>query len=272
LDPHVHGLALLAINHIKDLCAIAIRGTTTIWDWKNNLDIIPACLDSSKSRESCDGPIVHKGFLLRQENLLNNDKEVNEFDLRSSRTVLKQFYDRCSNYTIVVTGHSLGAAAAMIQYLSLQYGINGQPMWPKDKLQLVTFGQPRLFRPENVRMPYESFCPNPWITNIKRVRRYVRTSERFSKRTADLVTTLPPSWSFCSGGFELNDLDRYNTYYHESYEFPWTRDSFRRPTTPGTEFYLLPYPWNVKSLHSMDGYKDLMDNHEIKTIHMRLKA
>ena len=62
----------------------------------------------------CDGPLVHEGFLLRQEYLFNTDKEVNKFDQRSSREVLEEFYARCSDYTIVLSGHSLGAAAAMI--------------------------------------------------------------------------------------------------------------------------------------------------------------
>jgi pimeloyl-ACP methyl ester carboxylesterase len=104
----------------QSLIYIAFRGSETIQNWVDNLDVLttgyPAC-------DSCE---VHKGF---------NDVERAAFPqvLAAVQSLRAQF----PSYGIVVTGHSLGAAIATLTALDLmQNGFSD--------VSTIHFGSPRV--------------------------------------------------------------------------------------------------------------------------------
>jgi predicted lipase len=71
---------------------VVFRGSTSISDWVNNIDVI--LTDYNR----CSGCEVHKGFYKAQQSVISY--------VISSVQALKAKYP---SYSVVVTGHSLGA-------------------------------------------------------------------------------------------------------------------------------------------------------------------
>jgi pimeloyl-ACP methyl ester carboxylesterase len=99
---------------------VVFRGSTSIADWVNNLDAVltdyPRC---SKCK-------VHKGFYKAQQSVISY--------ITSSVQALRQKYP---SYTVIVTGHSLGAAVATLTAIDLQESGMGA-------VRLFNFGSPRV--------------------------------------------------------------------------------------------------------------------------------
>jgi hypothetical protein len=99
---------------------VVYRGSTAIGDWINNLDAI--LTDYPK----CSGCSVHKGFYKAEQGII--DKMITE---------VKSLKAKFPSYTVVVTGHSLGAAVATLTTLDfLDAGIS--------PVRMFHYGSPRV--------------------------------------------------------------------------------------------------------------------------------
>jgi hypothetical protein len=99
---------------------LSFRGSTSIKDWVNNLDAILT------SYEKCDGCRVHKGFYDAQKSVS-----------ASIVTAIQNLKKKYPSYTVVVTGHSLGAAMATLTTVDLMdSGVS--------PIRMFTFGSPRV--------------------------------------------------------------------------------------------------------------------------------
>lgn len=99
---------------------VVYRGSTSIADWANNLDWMSIRYDK------CSDCQVHKGFYLAEQSVIK--------DVISHVQALKAKYP---SYTVVVTGHSLGAALATLTAMDF-LSSNISP------LRLFNFGSPRV--------------------------------------------------------------------------------------------------------------------------------
>lgn len=99
---------------------VVYRGSTSIADWANNLDWMSIPYDK------CTNCQVHKGFYLAEQSVINT--------VISHVQALKAKYP---SYTVVVTGHSLGAALATLTTMDF-LSSNISP------LRLFNFGSPRV--------------------------------------------------------------------------------------------------------------------------------
>jgi predicted lipase len=99
---------------------VTFRGSTSISDWANNLDLILT------SYPKCDDCKVHKGFYVAQQSVIS-------YVLHSVEALRQKF----PSYTVVVTGHSLGAAMATLTTIDLiDAGIS--------PIRMFHFGSPRV--------------------------------------------------------------------------------------------------------------------------------
>ena len=99
---------------------VVYRGSTSIADWANNLDAILT------SYPKCSGCEVHKGFYNAEQGVINYITDY-------VQTLRAKFPD----YTVVVTGHSLGAAMATLTTLDfMDKGIS--------PIRMFNFGSPRV--------------------------------------------------------------------------------------------------------------------------------
>eukprot|EP01039_Chlorochromonas_danica_P005439 gene5439-5987_t len=101
---------------------IAFRGTTSLIDWLNDFDTILV------PYPPCQGCEVHQGFYLAEQ-------DVFPIVLCQVRSLLREH----SDYDVMVTGHSLGAALATLTALDLI-----QSKLPNTLVRLMTFGSPRV--------------------------------------------------------------------------------------------------------------------------------
>jgi triacylglycerol lipase len=125
----------VAVDETNELIVISFRGSRTISNWISNLDF--ALTDAS---DLCDGCEAHSGFLRSWETVSD--------DITSQIDSALQTY---SGYTLVMTGHSLGAALAALGGTALRnagYTLDLVSRFPthdtySDTLQ-YTYGQPRV--------------------------------------------------------------------------------------------------------------------------------
>ena len=99
---------------------VVYRGSTSIKDWLNNLDAL------TTSYDKCSDCKVHKGFYSAHQSVIG--------EVISKVKALKAKYP---SYTVVVTGHSLGAAMATLTTLDfIDASIS--------PLRMFHFGSPRV--------------------------------------------------------------------------------------------------------------------------------
>lgn len=120
---------------------VVYRGSTSIADWANNLDVI---LTSYPKCSKCE---VHKGFYKAEQSVIND--VING---------VKQLKAQFPSYSILVTGHSLGAAMATLTSLDLYSA--GIPV------RMINFGSPRVGNDQ-----FAAYCSNT-ITSRSRNTHY----------------------------------------------------------------------------------------------------
>ena len=99
---------------------VVFRGSTSIEDWANNLDAILT------TYPKCSGCEVHKGFYAAQQSVIST--------ITNEVQTLRAKYP---SYTVVVAGHSLGAAMATLTTLDfMDSGIA--------PIRMFHFGSPRV--------------------------------------------------------------------------------------------------------------------------------
>lgn len=110
----------IGYNPNQKAIVVAYRGTSDVANWLSDLNLVKT------SYPYCDGCEVHKGFYDAEQgvitNVLNQVKE------------LKSAYP---SYTILVTGHSLGAALATLTAVDILMTIS-------QDVRLFNFGSPRV--------------------------------------------------------------------------------------------------------------------------------
>lgn len=99
---------------------VSFRGSESIQNWLDNLDV------KTTTYPLCNGCEVHEGFYKAQQSCFK--------DVLAEVKSLKQKYP---SYSVIVTGHSLGAALATLTAMDLQNnGISG--------IRMFNFGSPRV--------------------------------------------------------------------------------------------------------------------------------
>ncbi|SCU94199.1 LANO_0E06018g1_1 [Lachancea nothofagi CBS 11611] len=114
------GTGYLAVDHEKQVVMLSFRGSTTNQDWLSDFAIYPTPYEPASKEyyddwvtsgrvSECEGCLIHRGF--------------NVF----LKTLSSQFFDRIESifdsfpaYSLVVTGHSLGAAVASLAGIELR--------------------------------------------------------------------------------------------------------------------------------------------------------
>lgn len=102
---------------------VAYRGSESIEDWANNLDAWKV------DYPSCSGCEVHEGFYDAEQSAIGGVK-----------TEVQNLKNKYPSYKVIVTGHSLGAAMALLTALDLQKSGIVQ----SGDLRLFDFGCPRV--------------------------------------------------------------------------------------------------------------------------------
>ncbi|GET91080.1 lipase, putative [Leishmania tarentolae] len=121
----------VGVDHTTKQIAVVFRGTTTFQNFLANALVMKTSYDESSSCGSqCE---VHTGFY------------VSYFSLREQTryAVLKLIYAN-PTYEILVTGHSLGGAIALLAAADLQERLNSLESAPYKPVSMYTFGSPRV--------------------------------------------------------------------------------------------------------------------------------
>lgn len=107
----------------KSTIYLAYRGSTSLQDWLDNIN------DIHTDYPLCSGCKVHKGFYKAQQDVYSIVQKY-VVDLMA----------KFPTYTVLITGHSLGAALASLTSLSLL----ADGSVPSSRLRLFNFGSPRV--------------------------------------------------------------------------------------------------------------------------------
>ncbi|KXN65591.1 alpha/beta-hydrolase [Conidiobolus coronatus NRRL 28638] len=120
----------LTVNKNKKLIVLSYRGTKDIVNWLYNLDFsfVSADLDWPYNNAG-----IHSGFDATTKSLLSNSTDA-----------IQNALGKYPTFKVVFTGHSLGGALAALTAFRLAQ--NGVIPW--EKINLITYGQPRLGTPE----------------------------------------------------------------------------------------------------------------------------
>ncbi|KAJ9063796.1 hypothetical protein DSO57_1037145 [Entomophthora muscae] len=124
-DPKYDTLAYVTTNNVRREIVISFRGTHSIKNWIQNLNFIHADFDTVKYAR------VHAGFKSCSDGLT-------PLYLPSVRHILQN--PEFANFKLVLTGHSLGGAIAVLSTLNLQKALD----MPWSRLAVYTYGQPRI--------------------------------------------------------------------------------------------------------------------------------
>lgn len=131
------------------------RGSTSISDWANNLDAI---LTDYNRCSKCE---VHKGFYKAEQAVIND-----------VITAVKSLKSQFPSYSVLVTGHSLGAAVATLTTLDLySNGITAR---------MFHFGSPRVGNDEFAAYASNTITDRNRNTHHKDMVPHVPMHERFT--------------------------------------------------------------------------------------------
>lgn len=141
----------------RDVYVLAFRGTDDIYSWIfTDFLAVPTRFLNTETR-------VHKGFEWHRQTCFKN-KELNEFRQRVEKDVKAG-----KNPLLIITGHSLGAATALLSAAFLE-----RNDFPRQNVALVTLAEPSPGREDFVAF----FTPRIKYTTIT--------------NTADVIPKMPP--------------------------------------------------------------------------------
>lgn len=197
------GSGYYALDNKKKQILLVYRGSALRRDWIGNMDFLPVeyvPLVAKKIGSECVGCTVHRGFYVILQNVRNIIKEV---------LLLSKKYP---DYKLVLVGHSLGAALAVLTGIEFQL-LGYEPL-------IVSYGSPRV---GNAR--FNEFCEE--LLQLDRLTETISNKKDFDHglvkvmHKGDVIPYLPPSPIFLSAGYnyyidkgtlphESKDLDRFN--------------------------------------------------------------
>jgi len=135
---------------------VSFRGSESIQNWLDNLDVILT------SYPLCSGCEVHKGFYSAEQDSIANVLNV-----------VKSLKAQFPTYSVIVTGHSLGAALATLTILDLQKaGIS--------PLRLFNYGCPRIGNDQFAAYASSILSDHNRITHHKDMVVHTPMHERFT--------------------------------------------------------------------------------------------
>lgn len=191
------GAGFYGIDHTNGRVLVVFRGTNSRRDWVANIDTIPRTytplinLVSDKSIIECDGCKVHRGYY--------NFLQKNCAELLSAIKDLKQQYP---SYRLVVLGHSLGGAFALLSGIEFQ-------LMELDPL-VVTYASPKIGNKAMLKFADNLFSTNEVLLTALNDHRFDKGYIRVVHE-GDIVPLLPPTNLFRHGGVE---------YYIDKSELP----------------------------------------------------
>ncbi|KAI6706472.1 hypothetical protein NL676_009434 [Syzygium grande] len=114
---------------------IAFRGTGTCLEWIENLHANLTCVGSSDGGE--EGPMVGSGFLSLYTSKTASKMSLQDIVREEVARIIKMYSDKPLSLTI--TGHSLGAALAILSAYDIRSNFSNAPM-----VTVISFGGPRV--------------------------------------------------------------------------------------------------------------------------------
>jgi hypothetical protein len=196
-DPSHDTEGYIGYNSAQSTIYVSFRGSETIQNWIDNLDVIltnyPLCA-------SCE---VHKGFYdAEQDSIANVISQV------------KSLKSKFPTYSVVVTGHSLGAALATLTALDLIY--NGVT-----NVRMFNFGSPRIGNDQFAAFASTKLSDRSRITHHKDMvvhspmhERFTHISNEFYQETDAVAvkTCVGYEDSSCSYQWHLTNIDDHLNY------------------------------------------------------------
>ena len=189
------GTGFIAIDKHHQVINVASRGSSTRWDWLHDFlvaptNYIPFSVDKYEEQvelgniPSCDDCKLHSGFSVFLRTLQESFMDT-----------LEETYNEFPDYNLVISGHSLGAAVAVL--CGIEVKIRGY------NPTVVTYAQPKIF---NSKM-------SDWVDNMfqsynldkeNRENNAVNLKSGYYRlvHINDYVTDLPPLYSH--SGLQIN--------------------------------------------------------------------
>ncbi|CCH63033.1 hypothetical protein TBLA_0J00330 [Henningerozyma blattae CBS 6284] len=188
------GTGYVMVDHGRKVIVIAFRGSSTRQDWYSDFEIYPTryvpgsmseyidLIRSGKIRP-CKGCKMHRGFYRFKQSL-------GKHFLRKVEKIFAIY----SDYNLVVTGHSLGAAIASM--LGIELKLKGyNPL-------VLTYATPKMFNKEMKEWVNELFnIKKIHDKNLKRNRLDLKGGYYRVIHTGDYIPMLPPK--FEEAGLEI---------------------------------------------------------------------
>lgn len=193
------GTGYIAVDHHHKVINMAFRGSSTRWDWLHDFlitptDYIPFSLDKYEEQVElgnippCDNCKLHSGFSLFLSSLQESFLET-----------LEDTYKEYPNYNLVISGHSLGAAVAIL--CGIEVKLRGYDP------TVVTYAQPKIF----------NFEMSEWVNNIFDIYKLDAKNRKTNSldiksgyyrvvHINDYVTDLPPLYSHCGLQIDINKI------------------------------------------------------------------
>ncbi|KAK9696483.1 hypothetical protein K7432_012438 [Basidiobolus ranarum] len=188
------GLAgYVGVNHKEKKIIVAFRGTSNIRNWIHDFDFLPLDFVYPDSEKNT---IVHGGFL-------KAFNSVSEDVISGLKKAIDQLPTNPEDYELLVTGHSLGGAVAVLGAMEIKNHLLN-PQSPRcitsptktinpSKIIIHTFGQPRVGNQNFAKLVYKTLSNSTISNNLIRV-----TSKN------DPVPHLPPdSFGFVHSPHEV---------------------------------------------------------------------
>lgn len=188
------GSCFVAVDHNQKTLYLTFRGTYSVHDWVNNLDafltdytplVHTEGIMKPKKKMNCDGCQVHEGF---SSFVKNNGPQV-----VAEMIKLKKKYPK---YQIVVSGHSLGGAMALLCGIELR-------LLGFDTL-LVTLAGPKVGNAELVKFANHLFKTDKTVRHINKHKSFETLDVGYVRMVHkhDIVPLLPPTSHYQHAGYE----------------------------------------------------------------------
>ncbi|XBW35240.1 hypothetical protein QEN19_000804 [Hanseniaspora menglaensis] len=196
---HELGTGYIAIDHMKRVIILAFRGSHTRWDWYHDFLLYGASYQPASQKlyqekikkgevKECIDCKVHAGF--------------NGF----LKTLHVQFMERLENifknytdYSLVITGHSLGAAVAVLA--GIEFKLRGLDP------TIITYAQPKIFNSNMIEWINDLFEIKSLDKN-NRDKGYLNLTNGYYRivHENDYITDLPPYFRHAGIQVDINKV------------------------------------------------------------------